>query len=455
MGGLKMDTQTAEVPCTQTMERHVPVSLAAARCEGDAPLARRLTLRVNFLWTLAGNLVYAACQWGIIMILAKMGSPELVGEFGLALAITAPVLIGASLSLRNVQATDTAGEYPFEHYLSLRVFTMGLALLIVAGVIVCSGCTPRLAVVIFLVGLAKSFESISDIFFGFLQQREQMDRIARSMIVKGVTSLTAVALAIHFTGNLAVAAAGMAAIWAAMLFCYDAPGAARLLPGAVPALRLLVPRWTPQVLWRLALLALPGGIVMMLISFSGNIPRYFIAGHLGTHELGIFAALVYPMVAGSTVIGALGQSATPRLAQVYARGDRRAFGRLLGRMVLIGILLGVLGVLIIWLGGAPILTLLYRPEYADYVPVFLWIAIATGLGYAASFLGYGMTAARYFRSQVPVFFITLLVTAGACALFVPRYHLIGAALAMVVATVVQTIGSAAVIWHALAACKAK
>lgn len=443
------------MPRTQTMEKRVPVSLAAAECEGDAPLPRKLTLRANFLWTLAGNVVYAACQWGIIMVLAKLGSPELVGEFGLALAITAPVLIGASLSLRNVQATDTTGEYTLDHYLSLRVFTTAVALLIIAGVSACYGGAPRLAATIFLVGLAKGFESISDILFGHLQHREQMDRIARSMIVKGILSLAAVALAIHFTGNLAAAAAGMAAVWAAMLFCYDAPVAARLLAGARPALRLLIPRWTPRVLWRLALLALPGGIVMMLISFSGNIPRYFIAGDLGTRDLGIFAALVYPMLAGSTVIGALGQSATPRLAQIYARADRRAFGRLLGRMVLIGAVLGVLGVLVVWLAGAPILTLLYRPEYANHVHVFLWIAIATGLGYAASFLGYGMTAARYFRSQVPVFFVTLLVTAAACALLIPRYHLVGAALAIVAATVVQAIGSAAVIWHALAACKAK
>ena len=411
--------------------------------------AGRLTLRANFLWSLAGNVVYAGCQWGMIMVLAKLGSPELVGEFGLALAITAPVMIGASLCLRNVQATDAAGDYEFDHYLSLRVFTTALALLIIAALVAGAGHGRHLAAVIFFVGLAKGFESVSDIIFGYLQQREQMDRIARSMIVKGPLSLAAMALAIHFTGNLLIASASMAAVWAGMLCCYDARVAARLLGGARSGLRLLVPRWTPQVLWKLALVALPGGIVMTLISFSGNIPRYFIAHHLDIRELGIFAALVYPTVAGSTVIGALGQSATPRLAQLYARTDRRAFRLLLAKLVAIGTALGVLGVLVIWIAGRPILTLLYRPEYAAYERVFLWIGIATGLGYAASFLGYGMTAARYFRAQVPVFFATMLTTAAACAVLVPRYDLIGAALAMTAASVVQAIGSAAVIAHAL------
>ena len=39
---------------------------------GSSP--HRLTLRMNFLWTLAGNVVYAACQWGILVVLAKLGT---------------------------------------------------------------------------------------------------------------------------------------------------------------------------------------------------------------------------------------------------------------------------------------------------------------------------------------------------------------------------------------------
>jgi len=90
---------------------------APAICE---PLARqrsrRLTLRVNFLWTLAGNVIYATCQWGILVVLAKLGTPQMVGEFALALAVTAPILIGAGLSLRSVQATDALREYKFRDY---------------------------------------------------------------------------------------------------------------------------------------------------------------------------------------------------------------------------------------------------------------------------------------------------------------------------------------------------
>jgi hypothetical protein len=87
--------------------------------------SQRLTLRVNFVWTLTGNVFYAACQWGILVVLAKLGTSQMVGEFALALAITAPVVIGAGLSLRGIQATDARSQYRFGDYLLLRLLTTG------------------------------------------------------------------------------------------------------------------------------------------------------------------------------------------------------------------------------------------------------------------------------------------------------------------------------------------
>ena len=199
----------------------------------------------------------------------------------------------------------------------------------------------------------------------------------------------------------------------------------------------------------LAWLALPACVSLALLSFNVNVPRYFIEYHLGTAQLGIFAAMAYPMVVGGTVVGALGQSATPRLSQYYARGERRAFLSLLLKLVGLASAVGLAAVLVIALMGRPILLLLYRPEYAEHVTAFLLLAIATALGYVASILGYAMTAARYFRAHLPVFMLTTAVTAAACALLVPRQQLPGAALAMSLATLCQGAVSAAVIVHAL------
>jgi hypothetical protein len=55
------------------------------------------------------------------------------------------------------------------------------------------------------------------------------------------------------------------------------------------------------------------------------------------------------------------------------------------------------------------LTLIYQPEYARQ-DVFIWLMVAAGIGYVGSFLGYGMTAVRYFRVQLPLFAMVACVT---------------------------------------------
>src|SRR5581483_7109071 len=152
---------------------------------------------------------------------------------------------------------------------------------------------------------------------------------------------------------------------------------------------------------------------------------------------GIFAALSYPMVAGSTVISALGQSASPRLAKHYAAQDRAAFGRLLLKLLGIGTLLGGAGILVALIAGRPLLTLLYQPEYASYTDVFAWLMLAAALLYLASFGGYGVTAARRFKVQPVIFGVCAASTALFCALLIPQYGIQGAAWATILSSALQ------------------
>src|SRR5208282_5174062 len=257
--------------------------VAPGPCAAFAP--RSLSLRSNFSWTFAGNVVYAGCQWGMLMILAKLGSPERVGQFALGLAVTAPIIMFCNLQLRAIQATDARHEYRFGHYLALRLATTALALLVIAGF----ACGYRLetALVIMAVGLAKGFESLSDVVYGLLQAHERMDRIALSMMIRGPLSLLALGITVYISGSIVWGTLALAGVWGLLLIAYDIPNGVRWLDKG----ETFVPRWDLPSLARLAWLALPLGIVMMLISLNSNIPRYFIEHYRGERELGIFAAL--------------------------------------------------------------------------------------------------------------------------------------------------------------------
>ena len=409
----------------------------------------RLSLRANFSWTFVGNVVYAACQWGMLMALAKLGSPAMVGMFALGLAITAPVFMFANLHLRTIQATDARQQYQFRDYLSVRLATTALALLVVAAIVVLVGYAWETAAVILAVGCAKACESISDIFYGLLQRLERMDRIAAGMMLKGIVSLVALATGVSLTGSAFWGVVGLTAVWAVVLAFYDVPNGLQALRQTQPIRERSSPPQRVAVATRLAWMALPLGVGIMLVSLSTAIPRYFVERILGEESLGIFAAIAYIQVAGTTVVGALAAAANPRLAQHYAFGETHAFRGLLFKLAAIALALGGAGVLIAWLIGGWVLTLIYRPEYGAYNHVFVLVMVAAGIGYVGWFVGDAMTAVRRLRAQALLFLGMTAATIGACAWLIPLFGLTGAAVATLVTSVIHAVGGFLIVEHAL------
>ncbi len=297
-----------------------------------------LTLRRNFSWTFIGNIVYAACQWGMLMVLAKLGSPEMVGQFSLGLAQTAPVFMLTNLQLRDIQATDAKRQYLFSDYLGLRLIGTGLALLLIAAITIVAGYRWETTLVILVIGLSKAFESISDVFYALNQKYERMDRIALSLIIKGPLSLLMLGIGVYVTGGVLGGVVGLAIAWALVLVGYDIRSGALVLKTSEENVAAnlsavsLKPRWHLSSLRKLVWLALPLGLTMMLISLNTNIPKYFIEYYLGERQLGIFSSIAYLLVAGNIVVSALAQSASPRLAKYYAEGNSSAFRTLLLNM---------------------------------------------------------------------------------------------------------------------------
>ncbi len=407
-----------------------------------------LSLRQNVSWTTAGNLIYALCQWGVLTAIAKTGTPAMVGMFALGLAITAPVMQFANLQLRGVQATDARREYAFGDYVALRLVTTLLALAVSAGIALWIDRSRETTVVILLIALAKAVDALSDVIYGYFQQRERMDVIARAQVASGLLSLTLTAAGLVVFDDIVVGVAGYLAGLIVPLVIYTIPVAHRSLRSSGTHSTMV--RWDPGVMRRLAWTALPLGVVMLLLSLNTNIPRYVVEHEQGEGGLGVFAALVYIVVAAGMVVTAVGQAVSPRMARQYAEGALQGFRALLMRAVQISLLLGVLGGVVALVAGRPVISLLYTPEYADDTVALVILALAGGVTFAASFAGFAMTAARRFRPQVPVFVAVVVASTLASLVLVPAYGLRGAMGAVLVGAAVQLGASLWVVRAALA-----
>src|SRR5699024_2920764 len=111
----------------------------------------------------------------LLIIIAKLSNPEMVGIFTLGLAITAPIVLFLRLHLRNALSTDMRNEHNFNDYLSLRLLSTVIFLLIMLVITIFYPVDLKTSLIIFVLSIGKSFESLSDIFQGLWQKNERLD----------------------------------------------------------------------------------------------------------------------------------------------------------------------------------------------------------------------------------------------------------------------------------------
>lgn len=412
------------------------------------PQGKATSLRVDFSWMLVGNAVYAGAQFATLMLLTKLVQPEMVGQYALGLAIVYPVMMFANLQLRAVMTSETRPQIRFGDYLGLRFLTTSLSLAVIFAITQILHYRGGLTAVILMVGVAYGIETISDVYYARLQLHDRMAQIAKSMIARALLSVFALAVAMYVSRSIVWGIAGVFAARAIVFWGYDVRERTQGIDGLAGGLfhkRELAPRFDWQVHRELLWLSLPLGVVVLLTTLNSSVPSYFIKQGLGDRELGIFSAIGFAISAGNMAVVSLGQSAFTRLARSYNSGNYSEFWLLLAKLLGFGAVLSVCGMILSQLAGPEVLAILFRPEYAERADLLPWIMAAGGVLFMAQFLGFGMTAAGFYGSQVILNGLANLSLFAACYWLVARQGLLGAILAMLIAALVQLAGSVMVL----------
>lgn len=397
-----------------------------------------LSIKTNSIWNLLGSLCYALSQWGMIIVIAKFGSPVMVGVFTMGLAITGPIMLLTNLNLSAAIATDTRDEYKFSDYYGLRILSIIIFIMTVSMVLIFGGFNKEASLVIIALCFAKAFESLSDLMFGIMQKNERMDKIALSRIMKSVLSLTTLVVLMYITGELYIASFGLALSWLFIFIIYDLKNA-----GTFTDTR---PEFEIHIIYSIIKITIPLGIAQLLASLVTNMPRYLIDYHLGIEMVGYFTALAYIVIAGNTVVSAIGQATVPRLAKYYIT-SLSAFIKLQLTLFIIGLGISTMAILIIRFFGSEILTIMYDSSYAEYGNTFFLLIVSGSLIYLTIFVEFGLIATRKFFIQPYLNIITLVVVSVGSGTLIPIYGLDGGAYALILSSSIRLILSVTSLYY--------
>ena len=397
---------------------------------------KNISLIRNIQWAFFGNIVYSLSQWGVLIVLAKLVSPDDLGQFSLAIAISVPVYTLTNLQLRSVIAADIRHSTSFADYFGLRVFSSGTALLVVFVLVLFFTNDLNAFLVGIIYGCAKYFDSLSDLMYGLAQKNERMDNISKSLIARGIGSLFLIFISVHITGSIIFGVVSYLFCWAIVYFFFDVKNSKKH--------DVITPSFNVYNMKQLFIFSLPLAIVVFLNAVSMNIPKYNISFSLGDSELGIFTAIASFMVVGSTLVGAVAQSTLPRLAR-YFLDDCRKYIQLLILCSALSLLVGLSGVFVAWYLGEPILRFVFTPQYAEHSALLVWVMLAAIPLYLANISGVGIAAIRRYRAQALVTAVATAIVLLSAILLIPEKGLVGGAMAIGFGFTFKWIGQVAIV----------
>jgi len=406
------------------------------------------SLRTNFAWAFLGNGISAFCRWVLLVMLAKMADPGTVGLFALAQALSLPITRFLGLQVAIVQVTDARNEYDVPHYFAVKFLSAVLALAASTCVAFWKYAGHPVFPVILALSAGYGVFELEKVFLAVMQKNERMDRVAVSNTLQGLLTLALFGGLFLVSGQLFVAVLGLLAARLLVLCLNDYPTARRLLDGSPnPTGRLTQFRPDRRVV-HLAWTALPLGLVGGLQTLYTSIPRLSLEKYHGKEAVGYFAAMSSLLVAGTIMVTALTHSVVPRLARYYV-SSIRAYILLLAKMVGIALMLGGTGILLALVLGRWILTVMFRPDYAEYHSEFVWITVAGAGLFVFSFVNAGLNAARRFRAQILVAAVACMVVLVTARAWIPAHGVMGGAWALLACYLAGTAACAAVLAHSI------
>lgn len=383
-------------------------------------------LRTNFLHIFRGEFIYAISQWLVLSGLTKLTTPEQVGQFGLALGISAPVFLFVSMRIQQIVATDYLEKYKFGEYLGLGILAGLFGLVVVLGICIISRFDVITCVIVFLVSTTKYMEIISCTVYGLIQQHTTTKAIGQAKTIRGLGGMAFFLVGVYSTTQLWVGLALMNIWWMLVLLFFEFSVARRLVDKVMPIVdgRILLILKSSIFL----------GIVAGLTSLNTNITRYFLTYFHGYSSVGYYSAILYVATGIGMFNVSLGFAVQPTLAEKFHE-NLPLFKKVFWKYLLINLSLGAICIVGALLFGKLFLRIAYTQEYVQYHFEFVMIMVVCAISMIMSAITMTLTACQKFASQALLFTCAVLLTLVAGWFLISQYKVLGAVLTQLLSTV--------------------
>ncbi len=386
-------------------------------------------LKKNFIWNIIGLTLYGIVSLFLMIIVKHVNGLKISGIFSYAYSICTLFYFISLYYSRTYQIANYNNSKNFNQFLTFRLISSLLSLILIFVFSLISGFNKNKIFIILLLMLFRILDAISDTFYGYVQEKNELYKVGISYTLKSILSIILFFIIDYFTKNIYLSIVSMNIVNLSFLIFYDINNYKKLCSDKFKFdfsnIKLILKE------------ALPIFLFSFISSYLANAEKYVIV-YFTTDEIqSIFAILIMPATVLSLVGCYLINPFINKLNELNKNKKYKKFNMLTVKILIALLLLGILGTLFCYLWGIPILNLIYKINLDKYRFELAIIIIASIMCAGSMILSNILTILNKNNLQFVFYFISAIVATVSCYYFIKSNVISGSVYAYLLSYIVN------------------
>lgn len=340
----------------------------------------------SFIWNIIGSMLGAASSFVLLLCVTRTVGVVEGGIFSIAFATAQILLTAGKFGVRSYQATDVRDEISFGTYLTNRILTCLLMLLLAVIYIVLAGYNLRKALIFIFVVIIKMVDAIEDVFHGQLQKTGHLDVAGKLLSFRNLMTILCFAAAMYLLRDL---------LWGSVV-----TAAVSLVLGTV--VNIIVSRrylsitfeWDMPAEMELVRACVPLFVGHFLSIYIYNAPKYSLDFFGTQDEIAIYSIIFMPAFVINLFSEFVFKPLLTMIAHDWNEHLYRKFMSLVAKLIV-----NILGITIVVMAGAyfvgaQLLSIVYAVDVVAYRMELVLLMLSGGFSAAVYLLYNVLTSMR-------------------------------------------------------------
>lgn len=375
----------------------------------------------NFLWNVIGMTCNCFNSLFFMILITRINSMDDAGIFTLSFSIACLVYYIGTYAGRVYQVTNVNDSITDTDFIIHRAITCVMMVFISLMYCFISGYSLYKFTVVILLCIYKSLEAFSDVLYGVVQKNNNLYQVGISLTIKSVFALILFVVVDIVTRNIIYSILFAILAWILVIVLYDFKNV-----NYVSKFKLHFNISSLRDIFKNGFFVF---IINFLSSYIVNAPKYALDGRASNELQAIFGIILMPATLISLGVQYFIQPFLEQLTSSFKNNDKKAFNKVVIKLLFITSGLGVICLIGAYILGIPVLSLVYGLELSAYLFELEIIIFGSILFALSLILSSALITVRYNFIQFIVFVITSVFGFFISIILITRFSIDGAAYA--------------------------